>query len=174
MKEARVSLVEALEVLPLDVLLEFDAAPGDALEQHVDRGLQVHDEIRLRRADVEPGVELLVEGELGVLECHSREQPVLLEQVVRHAQRREQVRLLERGELLGALQQEVQLCRQGAGARVAVEALEERVLRRLLEHPLGGEADAQASREARLADTDRTLDDDEPMRGFAPHALTTG
>jgi len=81
--------------------------------------------------------------------------------------------LLEGGELLRTLQQEVQLRRQGAGARVAVEALQERVLRRLLQHPLRRQADAQAARQTRLADTDRTLDDDELMGCFACHALTT-
>ncbi len=144
-------------------------APPDALEQHVDGRLQVDHQIGLRRADVELGIQLLVERVFVVIERDAREQPVLLQQIVRNAYRREQVRLVERGELLRALQQEVQLRRQGRGARVPVEALEERVLRRLLQHRLGGETLAQAPRQARLADADRSFDHDELVERFVRH-----
>jgi hypothetical protein len=69
--------------------------------------------------------------------------------------------LIERGELLGALEQEVQLRRKGSRARIAIEALQKGILRGLLEHRLPRQALAQLARETRLADTDRTFDDDE-------------
>src|SRR6185503_4181821 len=57
MEETRIRLVEAHQVVTLDVLLVADAAPRDALEQHVDRRLQIHDEVRLWRLHVELGVD---------------------------------------------------------------------------------------------------------------------
>jgi hypothetical protein len=55
---------------------------------------------------------------------------------------------LSAAELLRALEQEEQLRRQRARLRILVEALEERILRVLLEHQLGLER--PASRFARL------------------------
>ncbi len=58
----------------------------------------------------------------------------------------------------------VQLRRERARARIAIEPLEERVLHRLLQHEIRGEARADATRETRLADADRAFDHDESMR----------
>src|SRR2546429_7831863 len=87
--------------------------------------------------------------------------------LIRDAHGAEQVLLLERGQLLRALEQKVELGRQGRRARVAVEALEKRILRPLLQHALGREAGAQTASEARLADADRPFDHDELVRSFA-------
>src|SRR6185312_3565274 len=136
MEEARIRFVEAYQVVALDVLLIADAAPRDPLEQHVDRRLQVNHEIRLRRLHVEPRVDLLVQGELRFIQSHPREQAVLLQQVVRHPNLCEEVLLLQGAELLAALKEEMKLRRQRAGARILVEAFQEGVLRRILQHRL--------------------------------------
>ncbi len=160
-KEARIRLVEPFEVLAVDMLLVIDAAAGDALEQYVYRCLQVHDQVGRRRTNVELDVELLVEGELVVIQRDAREQAILLQQVVRDSDRVEQVCLLQRLKLLGALQQKVQLRRQGCGTRIAVEALEEGVVLGLLEDRLRAEALAETPDEAGLTDADRPFHHDE-------------
>ena len=77
-------------------------------------------------------------------------------------------------QLARALEQEEQLRLQRRRARVAIEALEKRILVGLLEHQLAAEAARETPRETRLADADRTFDDDETMRGsgdFVCHVL---
>src|SRR5262249_30499926 len=98
-----------------------------------------------------------------VVERDAREQPVLVEKIVRDAQWRKEVMLLQRRELLRPLKQEIQLRRQGTAARLAIEALEERILVRVLEHEFRAEARGLLGRKARLADADRTFEDDETM-----------
>ncbi len=91
------------------MLLVIDAAPGDTLEQHIDRRLQIHHQIGLGGLDIELGIHLLVQSVLGIIERHAREQAILFQQVIRHAHTGEQILLLERGQLLGPLEQKVQL-----------------------------------------------------------------
>src|SRR6185437_15457667 len=171
MEETRIRLVESDQVVTLDVLLVADAAPGDALEQHIDRGLQIDYEVRLRSLDVELGVDLLVESEFGVIQCHPREQAVFFQQVVCHAHPGEEILLIQGSELLAALEEEMELCGQRARPRVAVEALEKRVLRGILQHRLRREAVGQTAGEARLADPDRSFHHDELVLSPA-HAFT--
>ena len=66
--------------------------------------------------------------------------------------------------LPGALEQEIELRLERRRARIAVEALEERVVLALLEHEVAAEARGEPAREARLADADRALHDHEPVR----------
>jgi hypothetical protein len=56
------------------------------------------------------------------------------------------------------------LGRQCTRLGVLVEALEERILRVLLEHELGFQGLGETAREARLADADRSFDDDVTLR----------
>ena len=118
-----------------------------------------------RRVDREARIHLLVERELLLVERELREQPILVEQVVGDAHRVEQVVLADVLQLARALEQEEQLRLQRRRARVAIEALEERILVRLLQHQLAAEAAREPAREAGLADADRPFDDDETMRG---------
>ena len=162
-EEVRIGLVELLEVGPVDELLHPDPPPRDALHQHIYRCLQVDHEVGLRRIDDEPRVDLFVQRILGILERDPGEQAVLLEQVIRHPHRREQVLLTQARQLLRVLEEEVQLRRQGRTDRIAVEAFEERVAVGLLLHRLRTPGVGEAARERGLADPDRTFDDDETM-----------
>src|ERR1700733_10786982 len=165
MKEAGVPLVEPREVGALDALLKIDPPPGDALEEHIDWRLQVDHKIGLWRSDVELGVHLLVERVLRLIERHAREQPVLLKEIICDAHRRKQILLRKPGELLRPLEQKGELRGKRTDARVSVEALEKRVLRGLFQHELGRQGLCQALRKTRLADADRSFDNDETMRG---------
>ena len=164
MKEARVRLLQLLQILPLDVLLVANAAALDALEQHVDRRLQVDHEIRRRRVDCEPRVYLFVENELLVIEREPREQTILVEQVVRNAHCVEQIVLANVFELARPLKQKEQLRLQRRRARIAIETLEKRIVVRLLQNQLAAEAPRKTSRQAGLADADRTFNDDKAVR----------
>src|SRR6185312_11923668 len=110
----------------------------------------------------------------GIIERDACKQPVLLQQIVADPQGREQVLLVQGSKLLRPLEEKVELRGQRAVARIAVEALQERILGGLLENGLRFEARAQTTRESRLADSDRTLDHDEMVRYVSCfHALCT-
>src|SRR5690606_26390257 len=83
---------------------------------------------------------------------------------IRHAHRREKVRLAQFLELAGAVEQEKELRGQRRRTRALVEAFEKRVLLGMLEHDLPVEALGEPDRETRLADADRAFDDDETGR----------
>src|SRR5215207_2353932 len=161
MKEACIRLIQAHQIFPSDVLLVADAALGDSLEQYVHRRLQIDDEIGLGRFDRELCAHLIVERELFFIQRDAREQAILLEKIIRNAHGREEILLFERGELLRPLKQEIQLRREGSGARIAVEALEERILRSLLEDDVRRQTGSEAPRKTRLADADGSLNHDE-------------
>ncbi len=163
MEEARIGFIQSREVLTIDRLFVPDAALGDALQQHVHGRLQVHHEIGLRAVDVELGAHLLVQRVFGFIERDAREELVFVEQVIRHDDGREQILLFERRELLRALKEEVELRGKRARARIAIEALEKRILHRLLEHEIRREAHTDAACEARLADTDGPFHHDETV-----------
>src|SRR6185437_14372138 len=129
--------------------------------QHVDRRLQIDHQVRRRRVDRQLRVDLLVQRELFLVERELREQPVLVQQVVGDAHRLEQIVLTDIFELARALEQEEQLRLQRRRARVAVEALEERILVGLLQDQLAAEAAREPTGEAGLAYADRAFDDDE-------------
>ena len=159
-EEACVGIDQALQILALHALLVANAAPRDALLQHVDRGLQVNHQVRDRRVDREALVYLLIQRVFLVIEGHAREQPVLVEQEIRDPHRCEQIGLTQLLQLAHALEQEIQLGRQRAGARVLVKALEKRVFLGALEHHVCAPQRRQAPREAGLADANRTFDHD--------------
>ena len=91
-----------------------DAAARDPLEQHVDRRLQVDDQVGLRRVDGELRIHLLVERELLGVERQARKQAVLVEQVVGHAHGANRSAWRSARHLLRALEQEVELRRKAA------------------------------------------------------------
>jgi hypothetical protein len=164
---ARVGLTEALEIGGVDVFLVRNAAPVDALQEHVDGRLQEHHEVRRRRVHRQARIDLVVEFELLVVQHDAREQPVLVEHVVGDADLREQVVLAQLRELARALEQEVELGRECGGTAVLVEPLEEGIVHRLLEHGPGADGIGELAREARLADADQAFDDHQPVRpGF--------
>ena len=70
------------------------------------------------------------------------------------------IRLANLLDLPRTLKQEIQLRRQRRMARVAIKALEKRILLGLLEHQLAREGLGETLRETRLTDADRPLDDD--------------
>src|SRR5690606_26298346 len=158
-EEARVRLAEPLEVALLGLLLERDAAGSDPFQQHARRRLEIDHEVRLRRLDLQRGRDLIVELELLRIEVQLREQAVLLDQEIGDPDRGEHVGLPDLLDLAGTLEQEEDLRRQRRLAGTLVEALEERILLRLLEDQLAREALREPLRKARLADADRPLDD---------------
>ena len=163
-EEARIRLGEFLEIAALDMLLIADAALGDAVHQHIDRRLQIHHQVGLGRIHHHPLVDPLVERIFRIVERHAREQPILFEQIVRDAHRAEQILLPNLFELARALEQEEQLGLKRRRARILVEALEEGILIRLLQHELTAQGLRQQPREAGLAHAYRPLDDDESVR----------
>ena len=68
-------------------------------------------------------------------------------------------------QLARALEQKEELRRQRRGARVAIEALEERILLACSRTSSLPKLLRETPREAGLADADRAFDDDEAMRG---------
>src|SRR5690606_7226447 len=102
-------------------------------------------------------------GVLLVVEREPREQPILVDEVVRHSDRVEQVVLADVLQLPCALKQEEELRLQRGRARVLVEPLEKRVFLRLLENELAPEAAREPPRETRLADADGSFHHDQTM-----------
>ena len=90
-KESRVGLGELLEIAALDMLLVADAALGDAVDQHIDGRLQIHDEIRLGRVDDHTLVDALIQRILCIVERDACEQAVLIEEIIRDANRAEEI-----------------------------------------------------------------------------------
>ena len=124
--------------------------------------LQVDDEIRRRRIELERLGDLLVQTELVRIEIELGEELVLLQQEIGDPHGREHVALANLLDLPSALEQEEQLRWQRRVAPILVEALEKRVLLGLLEDQLAREALREPLRETRLAYADRSFDDDEP------------
>ena len=164
MEESRIRFLQTLEIVAIDLLLVADAPPGNPLEQYIDRCLQIDHEIGNRRVDGESGIDLLVQPVLFVVQGQARKQPILVEQIVRDAHCVEEIVLTDVFELTRALEEKEQLRRQRTRARIAIEALEERILLRLLQDQLAAEAAGQTTRKARLPDPDGPFDDDETMR----------
>ena len=150
-EEARIGLGELLEIAALDVLLVANAALGDAVHQHIDRRLQIDHQIGLGRIHDHAFVDPFVQRILGIIERHAREQPILLQQIIRDAHRAEQILLPDLLELARTLEKEEKLRLERRGARVLVEALEEGILIRLLQYELTAEGLREQPREAGLA-----------------------
>ena len=166
-EEPGIGLRELLQIAALDVLLVADPPLRDAIDQHVHGRLQVHHEIGFRRIDHHPLVHPFIEGVFRIVERHPREQPVLVEQIVRDAHGAEQVFLTHFLQLPGALEQEEQLRLKRRRARVLVEALQERILIGLLQDELPAQRLRQAARETGLPYADRSFDHDEFLRNCA-------
>src|SRR5918993_1619541 len=139
-EKSRVGVAEALEVLGLDELFVRNAAVGHSLQQDLSRSLQIHNQIRRRRIELQRICDLVVEPELVWVQVQLGEQSILLQQEVGDPDRREHVALANLLDLSRALKQEKQLCRQRRLLAIAVEPLEKRVLFGLLEYQLAGEA----------------------------------
>src|SRR5690606_6517576 len=159
-KESRVGIAQPFQIVLFDLLLITDPAARDAAHQHVRRSLQIHDEIRRRRIEIERSRHLIVQPELVGIEIQLGEEPILLDQKIRYTHRREQVALSNLLDLPGALEQKEQLRRQSGVFAIAIEALEKRILIRLLQNQLAREARRQALRQTGLADAYRSLHDD--------------
>ncbi len=105
MKEPRVGLGELVEIRAFDVLLVANAALCDAIDQHIDGRLQVHDQIRLGRIHDHAFVHTFIERIFGIVQRDARKQPILLQQVIRDTHGAEQVLLANLLQLAGALKQ---------------------------------------------------------------------
>ena len=99
MKESCVSLGELLEVAALDMLLVADAALGDAVDQHIDGRLQIHDEIGLGRVHDHTLVDALIQRILRIVERDACEQAVLIQEIIGDANRAEEIFLTDLLEL---------------------------------------------------------------------------
>ena len=146
---AAVRVGEPREVVRRDRPLEVDAAPVHALDQRLDRRLQVDDEVGRRRLRLQVRVDLLVELVFVVGQVEPREQRVLVEQEIADGRAAEHVELADAAQLVDALEQERELRRQREARHVVVEAREERIVLRPLEQHLAAERAARAAR-ARL------------------------
>src|SRR5262245_46362513 len=78
-EKPRVGLRNAAQIVLVDAVL---AALADAIDERIDRGLQVHDKIRRRRLRLHVLVDAAVELELGVVQREAREERVLREREV--------------------------------------------------------------------------------------------
>ena len=169
MEEPRIGLGELVEISAFDVLFIANPALGDAIHQHVDRSLQIHDEIRFGRVHDHPFVDPFIQRIFRIIEGHARKQPILLQQVVRHAHGAEQIFLANLFQLPGPLKQKEQLSLKRRRARILVEALEKGILVRLLQDELAAQRLAETARQTGLANADRTFDDYESVRYCARH-----
>ena len=68
MEEPRVRFGQPFEVTAVDLPFVRNSTPRDALEQRIDRGLQVDDQVGYRRIDREVVDNLAVKGELVAVE----------------------------------------------------------------------------------------------------------
>src|SRR6267378_7627305 len=93
-------------------------------------------------------------------ERQAREQRVLLEEKIADGEPGEEIHLRELPQLADPLEKEEQLRRQREAGHVLVEARQERILLRTLQHQGRVQPAGQAPGEARLADADRSFDDD--------------
>src|SRR5208282_2427653 len=148
------------QVMFRDAALVVDAALVHALDQGAHRGLEVDDEVRGRRLGLEVRIHLFVECELLVAQVEAREKRILVEKEVCYRRAPKQVELGEVPDLVDALEQEVELRRQGEARHVRVEAPQEGILLRRLEQGVAIEVRGEGSGEARLARADGPLDDD--------------
>ena len=159
-EEAAVGVDQAAQVGLRQVGLHRDAAAPDALVERLGPRLQVDHQVRHRRLRPQAVEDLLVERELVVVQREPREQRVLVQKEVADQRLREQVALGEVAQLVDPLEQEEELRRQRVAPAVPVEALEEGVLRGLLQHRRAAEALGDATGQRGLAGADRPLDDD--------------
>jgi len=157
-EEARVALGEQRQVVLADSPLVGGGPAPHPLHQRRGRRLQVDDQIRGRRARPQHVVDLAVQREFVLRQREPREQRILVEQEVADRGAAEHVGLGERLEHARALKQEKQLRRQCEARHVLVEAADERIVLRALEHQVARQARAEAAREGRLAGADRPLD----------------
>src|SRR5690606_38559194 len=121
-------------------------------------------EVGHRRIDCEPCIHLLIEPVLLFVERELREEAILVDQIIRDTHGIEEIVLTNVFELSRPLEQEEELRLQSGCARILVEALEKRVLVRLLENEIAPEAARESAREARLADADGSFHHDQTMR----------
>ena len=152
--------------------LELDAAPVHALDQRVDRRLEVDHEVRCGGLRLQVRIDLFIELVLGIGKVQPGEQRVLVEQEIADGHVAEHVELADTRQLVHALKQERELGRQRKTRHVAVEALEERVLLGPFEQFFAAHVVRERPCEAGLAGPDRPLDDDvsalfEVHRGLA-------
>ena len=155
-----VGIGEPLEVVELDLLLHRDAALAQPRQQRFRPGLQPDHEVGLAQLRGDRRVHLRIEPVLLVAERQLGEDRVLGEHEVADHALAEHARLGHATHLALALEQEEQLGLERIARHVVVEAVEERVLGRLLEHQLGADAASQQVRQRRLAGADRPLDGD--------------
>ena len=131
-----VRLVQLLDVAGVHVLFVGPAPPGDAAHQRFRIRLQVDDHVGGHDLELEPADEPVVQRQLLFGEVEAREDPILLEQVVRHRALAEQLHLAQVALLLEAAEQKVHLGLKRVSLAVLVEVLEKRVLFDFLEHEL--------------------------------------
>src|SRR5690606_30243911 len=160
-KEFAVGSVYFFEIGSVDALLVPDAALTDALRQHIGGGLQINHQIGRGCVQRQLLVDLVVERVFIGVEIDACEQSILGNEKVCDSGRCEQIALAPVLQLLCALEQEKQLRRQRDLARIAVEALEKRILVGLFEHDLMAEGFRQAPRQRGLADADRAFHSNE-------------
>ena len=142
-------------------LFVADAAVPNAVEQHRNRCLQVDDQVGARALDIQTAVNLVVEAQFVGVQGGFREHAVLFDQEVGHQHGADQVVVGKPRNLSGAMQQKIQLGRQGVAAPLTVKAVQERVFGGGFEQQRAPEGVSQASRERGLADPDGPFDGNE-------------
>ena len=159
-KESAVTFTEPVQVHFRDAGFHRDAASLHALHQRFRLCLQVDHEVGNGGLRLQMIVELLVQGQLVVVQCEARKERVLVEQEVGDDACVEQVCLRQVAQLVHALEQEEHLRRQCIARGVAIEAFEERVFLRQFQQRLCMHRIGQPARKRGLAGADRAFDDD--------------
>ncbi len=139
-KEPRVALGEEGKVVLADAALVSGGATPHPLDQRRGLCLQVDHQFRLGRLRADRVIDLLVQHELVRGERGAGKERILVNQEIGDHGPAEQVGLHERLELSDSLEQKKELRRQRIARHVLVEASQERVLPRLLQHRFGIEA----------------------------------
>ena len=132
----------------------------DAIDERIDRRLQVYDEIGRGRLRFQMRVDLFIERVFVIGKIETRKERIFVEQKVGDRRPAKKIKLGKAPQLIGALEQERELRRQREARHVIVEAREEWIFVRLLEQCLAVQLDRQLTRERRLPSADRSFDDD--------------
>src|SRR6266850_3024592 len=134
--------------------------PVEELAVAAHRSDALDEQLGFRSLRLERVVYLLIQVQLLPRERQPREQRVLLEEKIADGEPGEEIHLRELPQLADPLEKEEQLRRQREAGHVLVEARQERILLRTLQHQGRVQPVRQTLREARLADADRPFDYD--------------
>lgn len=159
-----VGLLDALQVLRLDLLLVVAATLADIGHEFVYRGVEIEDQVRLRQIGVDDVKEHPVQARLGIMQVIHGKDERLLKEEIRHRKRFEDIRLaVQRLELLKPLCHKVQLYRECMPLRIGIKERQEGIVLKLLQYGPPVVIGGQLLHEGGLARPDAPLYGDKPV-----------